>query len=751
MKLTIFHFGDSHWICNYKDPSDPARSRPTKEEIDFYEEYIEDFAELTLEQHFGGQIGDEGVFVHTGDFANFYIEDFRKHPIEMQFTDIKNRHLEQLKKAFPRIKRFIAVPGNHDTNRCDGGEELEVKFRDFITALNGWETSFSKPPVVRIPIPGMVDKSVSLFLFNSSATVWNPRGGDAPVPYASVQRKYRLKPTESDFFKIAILHHNVLPQYGQRNKEVSDDVFVDNGDFNSYLSKYNFKLVLSGHQHLDNDVSFSIGDPMSSFHQTRPLVENSVLSLSTPSFLRPELATQLGFNVIEIDVSPSSNIADLTITRYRYLREQAKFEAKPATKHLLLLPKIEDVGGLHEQARRLKISTSFLNKIYDPGYKVEQLERVLSRPSQKEHFERMRKSIEMGQKLATNNIFAMYSTAILPAHTWMRHEQTFHRLFLTNATRGFKRSPQAICAEETLFNFRFSKPVYAAILQSLANAKSLNVSERIWQRQLPVNDEVVAFISSTHTQPKCSLSQWEGNPVIPVGTGATIGSEQIGLFRNQKISLQFNCNNRDIPDTFSISEAEVYPEEPFEIARILLWPMEYFRSEDALQFIELHEESFIPLFWIDPTRLKSRVNTFRNEIGYALLYAYKFKDFRTKEKPILQSEPQVFLNNASGEALIPAELIHLSRMGSLSSLDSALWGQGGAPEYYRLRNRHLSAEFSSLLYRPDILLAVDAFAMIQTHHYDDVRNELASIYGWCDEWLTGQSTGNSPPVDGYLI
>jgi hypothetical protein len=710
MKLSIFHFSDSHWVPTWADPATKTIFRPTVAQTEFYQRYISDFDSLDLTPYYG----DKTLLVHTGDFANFYDRKDKRPlaPIKAQFQDIRKRHLSTFESKFKNVDGRLVVPGNHDMD-LDAPETK--RFRDFEYTFRNWATPFSNP-VVRYAIPGLEGKDIAIFLFNSAST--SEKDGQR-VAIANVPDKDMTDPDPADYFRIAVLHHNLLPHYGQAQRP-GRDIFTNNGEFNRYLGDNNFKLVLSGHQHLGNEMFFAVPGTLPGTDFARPTLESVFLSLAAPSFLRTEYVTLLGFNLVQIELLNDSNFATVRLTKFRYDREYnpRRFIGTPGPVFQILLPRIGDLRLTPaEQTRRIRTARKVVDRFYDRLFDITQIEQITPPFAKTGHFERVRKSLELCQQVP-NNIAAMYSVAVLNPSFWWQAESVFRRLSVENLARAASRNSTP--RTTPTFLFRFSKPLLQAIKTSRSNGRVLSVAANLRGREGELGPGG-AFGLNANPSNSGSVSTWE---VDDYKTGEKSLTRRILLEpTNQEISYRLsNWTKGRSPDTL-------------EIARIAIWPATFFDSDAACRVIQFHEDCLVPLFWLDPERLVSRPDKNGKRVqraswGYILIYARKYRDLPGGEVFVKRRRPLTFINDKEG--LVPT---HASeRPGSPDAYDTDLWGSG-APAHYRKNNLYLAAEFSALLRRPDIMFAIDAYGMHRAGLLAEVRTIFDRKHGDRDKWL----------------
>lgn len=683
MKLSIFHFSDSHWVPRWTDPTTNDPHEPSPERVAFYTDYIRSFEALDLKRYYG----DETIVIHTGDFGNFPSKKENEliPPVKEMFADIRDRHLRTFDRKFNDVCHKLAVPGNHDADR--EANETE-RFSEFCAALRHWhwKTPFDTP-VVRFSIFDLGDKHISISLFNSvsaerDAAIERDRM-DAVLP-------------DTDYFRIALLHHNLLPHYGQRANRAA---FVNGGDFNTYLGDNAFKLVLSGHQHLGNEMLFAVPTCLKGSDQARPTLESVFLTIAAPAFLRPEYSALLGFNVVEIEIVNDSNFVTITLHKFRFSRERhvgaGRFE-KPETIVFRLLASRIDRGNrpLSEQERRIKIARKVVDRLYDSDSEITQLEQLVLPSEKPGHFQMVRRELQVCQQIP-NNIAALYSIAVLPPSHWWQGESAFRRLFIENVGRAASRSE---AREPTpVFSFSFSKPLVEAINRARANAQALKIMKYLRDRR----------------EQLFNLGRWcESRLDLNVNSESSMSVWELEDYPQTNESL----TRRILVKSTNNEIAHTVPEwdccnsrETLEIARIAIWPAEYFEYPDAGRLIELHEDCLVPLFWLNPTKLMSSPDKTgkrgqRKQWGYDLIYA---RQYRNREGAIAQvlDLPRRYINDKKGESPV------LDKSPGREAYANDLWGDNGAPAYFRQYESRLSAEFSVLLRRPDILFAIDAYAM----------------------------------------
>jgi 3',5'-cyclic AMP phosphodiesterase CpdA len=707
MKLTLFHFSDSHWIPKWIDPTTKRKYGPRQVQVEFYSDYIRDFEALDLT----GYYGDRTLLVHTGDFADLSPRKDKTPvaPIRQQFDDIKKRHLITFTRKFKNIDGKLAVPGNHDADRSAG---RVARFRDFRNALEDWKTPFNDP-VVRFPIEGLGNKRIALFLFNSVSMRKDEKTGKM-CPEIAVDRAAMCRsPRNTDYFRIALLHHNLLPHYGQRAKR---DVFTNNGNFNTYLGDNNFKLVLSGHQHLGNEMFFAVPEQLDQLSFARPTLESVFLSLAAPSFLRAELVALLGFNIVEVEIPKDSNFATISLSRIRYSRERhaRKFFTTDRTVFQVLLPRIDSVGLTPpQQARRIEVARKVVDRFYDGDFDITRIEELMFPFARTHHFEKVRRALQVFQHIP-NNVAAMYSVAVLRPSYWWQAESVFRRVFIENLSRAANRGRGR--AASPTFLFRFSVPLLDAIQSSRSNARALRIADEVRAR-------------------KRNLGQWCESIIADPARGSSISVWGVEAERKEHTAprtIVLQSTRNEIPQTVPDWD-KVNSPDTLEIARVAIWPSHFFDTEDASRVIEFHEDCLVPLFWLDPKRLLSATGTPRKHWGYILIYARKHRDpDAAGEQFAPQRRALRYINDSEGVNPIQ----HFGQ-GKVDSYANDLWGPNGAPAHYRRNNTYLSAEFSTLLRRPDILFAIDAYALHRAGALVELGSSLNQIHRGCQAWLAG--------------
>jgi hypothetical protein len=692
--------------------------------IDFYNDYINAFEALNLKEYY--EDADTALLVHTGDFANFPSpkENELIPPVKEMFDDIRIRHLETFDRKFADISEKLAVPGNHDADR--DADEKE-RFAHFCTALRHWrwKTVFDTP-VVGYQNANLGDKQVAVYLFNSVSATKDESGQLHPEIKIELDKAPKNLP-EKHYFRIALLHHNLLPHYGQN---VTGKVLVNSGDFNTYLGDNNFKLVLSGHQHLGNEMLFAVPTCLEGRKDARPTLESVFLTLAAPSFLREERGVLPGFNVLQVEILNDSNFVTITLHKFRYSREGhhgAGRLLKPDTIIFqLLVPRIDT--GLKpklppgEQDRRIRVARKVVDRFYESEYDdvthIEQLVLPSARPA---HFQTVRRELQLCQQIPSN-IAALYSTAVLPASHWWQGESAFRRLFIENVGRAAVRTK--VQEGRPIYSFYFSDPLIAGIRQARENGQIVTVAHRLRSTKREIRRWCESRLEwDAHND--FSISVWELEDYTHANESLT-RRILVKPTEKDKSTEKEKPTEKEIARSIPEWDGHNSP-ETLEIARIVIWPPDYFQNPDAGRLIELHEDCLIPLFWLSPEKLVSSRDREgnrqpRKRWGYDLIYARKYPGRADPEFPLRH------VNDENGAVAIPTQSL------GRDAWANDLWGVNGAPAYFRKHEAHLSAEFSVLLRRSDILFAVDAYALYHAGALDEATPTLTRRHD-DDTWL----------------
>jgi hypothetical protein len=267
-----------------------------------------------------------------------------------------------------------------------------------------------------------------------------------------------------------------------------------------------------------------------------------------------------------------------------------------------------------------------------------------------------------------------------------------------------------------------SAPLATAIQNARLNAKFLSIADKLRKKKCDTAHWCEARLAWDVAN-EASLSVWE---LEDHSRGENLVTRGIRL----------EPTGNEIVPTLAEWDKDNSP-ETLEIVRIAIWPPKFFDDPEAARVIEMHDDYLVPLFWLSPARLLARADSEgirrpRSDWGYDLIYARRYKDPNaTDEIPIDHERPLRFVNDNRGK--VPKRKYDEDRPDAYAN---DLWGYGAAPADYRRHDTHPSAEFSTLLKRPDILFAVDAYAMRCAGLLDDVTSTLNERYGLCDDWLS---------------
>jgi 3',5'-cyclic AMP phosphodiesterase CpdA len=762
MKITILHLTDPHWICfnarNFilsRVYQDAHGDETTKTEVvarvrQLIEKDVADYGHIKhafnnvdITHHFQSIDGatNTSVLLTTGDLANF----FSYHgvlTVAKQFADIRS-HFLPLIEGKHRFDLKIAVPGNHDVDKDSQSPSEAVRFRRFYGIFDTtWHTPLSDPSLCI----GEKPNQIRIWLLNSSRRVGIDKQSSEQKALDTVHifeqdiDKWREALQPEDRMRIVVMHHSPVPNDSDLRKR---DVFVNNHHFNGTLVQTNVKLVLSGHHHIGDELYAAIPGCLQPFPgriepvAANPMIESGFLSVSAPTFLRsPDRSGySQGFNIVEVEILPGDNIATVTVTKYRFTSEHndPRFQVMECPlRYRIALARLQDIFPEPTiRERRIAVMENAAREIYSTR-PIEPLERVLGIKLSAKTLEDLHRIID-SLKGRKERILGLYSVTVLPPAAWWANQLTrrFRGAFLENINRAIHRGASLRQRRPTAF-FQLSESLHAAVTQALSSAESLGVVQRLRSEMSAEEDKFAHEERDFITE---SLEAAGGN--LAVSSLSAWGRNVSMTPNDDKISERWGDSNVlhtlfekgpwDIPRSGDLNDIR-RPEDSFELARILYWPLEDFDSGYALRVIEFHEDFHVPLFWLSPEWLRGRLGEPRKAIGTFLIC----------EKGPTTVKSITYPSNIRGEAPTEHDVYPADKPNDAKAIQ--FWGAGAYPKVLHDSPNSGTLEMRALLRRPDILFASDVWALRKMHRGDSsdvIADYLAKKSEECKAWLAG--------------
>ncbi|MGJ8678476.1 MAG: metallophosphoesterase family protein [Akkermansiaceae bacterium] len=763
-KIIIYHISDIHWVHS---------SAPNSVEVRQYQDaLIQDFELLDLSKH----KSDKKILVLSGDLANFYTKP--EASLEDQYEQAFEEVISKIEAKFsPDFK--IAIPGNHDLDKT--AETDSERFSAFynIFTKNGWKVSLNEDSVDYC-IQG--SQKIVFHLFNSALECGKIKkyvcssckeGVDASLlscpncknGEGNCYPQERLDPArvqldklkklscdlgENELLRVAILHHNPLPQSGQEERIVKEDTFTNNGDLIGHLISKNFRLALSGHYHVGS--LLFVGKPYLTNAQStssyQPFMESGFYSVGAKSFAKFEMAINPGFNLLEIEYNDEENLAELVINEYEFDRSQACYRSS-YKKMPLALKSIEQISSDPETSKKMLLNT--IKYLYNDK-RLPPLNRVLNPNYRSEAFQSLDKVLTGFGEL--DSVRAMYAVSVLPPESWWANKltQTFRKYFIkhyTTAKENFNALPDDDLRKGAAgipLLFKFSIPICSAIDTAKESSRKLYVMGLLTSEELDENlsYEEKAFVKRSiyptlehgNTTGLNSLSIWDnhlnGNPAIQYDSSSKSAAPSTANF---SVFYEPISNDREILYNFNTEENKKSLEDSYELCRIVLWDKHDFDSIYALHVIQYHEELGVPLFWLSPKHLCGKKGRLRKKIGSLMINALKeerrhdwmdrtvTRNIYTNEKGITPTAKEYY-KDATGEGFE-----YMSR---------GLWGKSESPEGYAHGDSSID-EFTLLLNRPDIMFAADVWILYKLQKWDEIEKYLEKQQDAVTDWLNTSS------------
>tara|TARA_R110002049_G_scaffold145401_1_gene307744 strand:- start:61 stop:2313 length:2253 start_codon:yes stop_codon:yes gene_type:complete len=743
MRLRIYHISDVHWTSSTIAP---------QKLTDYYNAFVSDFKAL----EFGESMADHTVLVVSGDLPNQYEEGGP--PLNQYFQEIEERFLPILTEKFCP-STLIAVPGNHDLDRRSSGAQ---RFGAFEHCFRDWHTPFTRP-FVRLRVGA---KSVLFWLINSAQECgimsrFTCKCGKETISYTDPVKvsqetmdECASQLSDDDDFRIAILHHNPLPQVTHNDSEYKRDVFKDNGDFNEFLIQNGFKIVLSGHYHVGSSIyaakpfSFTSDGITHNDSEIKPLIESGFYSFGAKSFLRPEYGMNAGFNVVTIELPDESRIANVDLVEYqRYLGETGGRPNRfvpTSTSFRVATKTLEQISNAPSRARKLlELAVSHLYSNMSLGA----LSRVLDPVSSERHFKALDRKLKSFDGQGKNFIYAAHTVSVLHPEQWWANKLTslYRRLFAQHLLMASKRAPASQRPKHGGYplNFQFTTEVDLAIDRSLRAAEELNVlfsvkealsgNSLTYEEEKFVRDAISAFPDhSSSLSAKSSLSLWDN--IVPLDAMSPPREVKENLSCSSgSFSVTREPPKADFDFDFTSGGRSESRSDCLEIVRIALWNREWLDSSYAMSVIKFHEDFGVPFFWLDPTRLKNQQGFLRKNYGLMILYA---TDEEVNGKIFQTRKPHVSYHDVNGQPLNFQHPLYEERVSGGDYMSGPLWGPGLGPVEYGPRDFG-NKEFSLLLRRPDLMFAADAWILTRVGKSNDIDRRVKSMGESIDLWLRG--------------
>ncbi|GAB5561918.1 MAG: hypothetical protein SynsKO_35650 [Synoicihabitans sp.] len=647
----------------------------------------------------------------------------------------------------------LAVPGNHDIQRAaEKNKNGESRYQNFIKLfqrLEGWRTPFdSTASVFHVPSEKILGKSVSFLLVNtsrnseSSATQWNVREildkielerkqiHSNPIEVGDEQYRNLSQQLDSgdQGLRIALMHHSPLPHPNEKIGEEEKNTFKDSGQYLKFMVKNQVQLGLAGHMHSDDVAFYSRPLDGAESKSLSPYFQSGSLLITTKAFLPFVEGEAPGFKVIRIRMFANSDVADLRITDV----SKSEGSAKEGEIRRLLLPTKKLSGS------SLEVWADFLKRLYGGEKKIEELRRLLDRKLySKKQINTLRDFIHRA-----GDFRAGYAVNIIPADVWWRTDAQYllpavAQNSLTDAAvtahlakkdyfeklskridevdENLCQLPHDIDNIPTLY-YTFSRSLCTGIGFAKYASRSIKVStlvaDYLGGGALEISDEIRYLkslvagpggkpLSSTHD----SLSIWDNKKrktelrEVPYGSSQTIG------IKNHKFDPRSHFG--DEVNRKNISRLN-------ESCRVLIWPLDEFDGEAAFRIVRLHEMMKVPLLWLDPDYLLSKNGNKRKEVGhFTILPAGAETHSRSN------------LTNVYGEHPREDELYCAPWGDRVNNLGDCLWGGDlEVPDSLPSEGCDALSEFQALVVRPDIMFAVDVWALCQLQRKNVVREYL---------------------------
>ena len=275
-------------------------------------------------------------------------------------------------------------------------------------------------------------------------------------------------------FRIAVIHHNPLA-YPAEAANPKPYRFLNDGAFNDFLIKNDFRLVLHGHQHAAELLSFS--NASNRPEQSWSGLGSGFVCLGAPSFGADD-ASGFGFNIVRIEPGLSTYAVGIQRLNWGHGRGGG-LQAPTKIESDYIVP-LED---LDKERRALlnKLSTMVLNQVRLPDLRRDA--DIGTTPFEAELFERLRQ-----ERSVHKNIRAMYSLSVFGPELWTdtRHAE----FFLPEARRNIARAAALAKSLEARYQsidntaikvkfqeilssgtpnllFRFSSPLYHAPMSAV--------------------------------------------------------------------------------------------------------------------------------------------------------------------------------------------------------------------------------------------------------------------------------------------
>jgi len=640
------------------------------------------------------------------------------------------------------FERALVVPGNHDVDwnvvrqrqlRQSEGDPLESFHSLFSKAYASWQRGLetyvprsealdvaSERGILRLGGPAFFHEVVPFNSVELGGTV-NPvlkpllgdiqtKDGKLTVPDATIdpafvhpedfERYRQCLPETKTGLRIAVLHHNPLAYESESAKPYR---FVNDGAFCSFLLEQNFDVVLHGHQHFSK--VFRLGEHGLDGKEAGS--KGGFLCIGAPSFGGSENNDQ-GFNLITLDRKDGESFVTMALERVKFTYDTNtgfKNPSQCSSSHLLPVAPLVD--------ERL----AFFDGMFRRLHSAEPLTSIKANPGQAQSEENKEAAFFRSMRRIREElqgIRAIYSLSVFPPARWS--EKRLTEFFLPEARRtimaaGHAAATTGFPANSWALHFHFSTPLHAAIRQALENSRRLRVSMVVRDQLdggLRCSDRATGYLaralglaSAPHQNREQSLSIWDNVPSIRMNGN---GEPDIAPALVEEAWLSMSDSGWTPSNQFQSGALEQLCEFP----RIVLWPIETLHDRDeALACIEFHETCGFPLFWLDPSALRTPNGGTRQAMGHFHVFA---KSDRSGQE---LRRARTAVNDTAGAMFAPEDM---------SNPVQELWN-GGIPAGMPSDPTFLD-EFVYLLGRKDVLLAADAWALSL---FDEGRQLLADL------------------------
>lgn len=732
MNFRILHISDLHTGLKLEEDQTARTAQNFCQQI--YERIDSSWREVNQRKF--NQNKKVDLLIISGDLISGDL--LQTHDAETQFRCICDEFIVNLQKLLTLDqpdKKTIIVPGNHDVDR--NGRAVEWGLFNFYDRLKYVATLPEKIPDVSIitprkdlliwpvnsvPLAGQEDTAIKEYIEE-----YIERNQDQRIPivdpayvspYSMIKCKTELN-NKRQKLKIAVIHHNPLPFKDEGTYfKIEKYRFINDGQFNHFLVENGFQLVLHGHQHRGRIAFFSTDERRNKDN----VINCGFLCIGAPSFGGNR--NFIGYNIIDLEIeSDYSHTASVNIQQ---ISVSDPSEDRTSGPYLIPLNRELDqerqnlLFQVNKDIHNSK-NISKYKKIFEPTEKLTQ-----------QHFDFLRK--RFSEHRGTR---AIYSLSVFPPEKWGAQQLT--EFFLPHGKKNIARAVALATKNEyqlfidknldedrkkrikRLFDlghpglhFLFSPPLCHGIQSARNNARTMAIAELAktqWQdktsllsRKFQDNFEVRMFLNKNFASEDqfSSISIWDN-----AGFAQDLDTEQINFpdFEIEESDWRTTPFLDDIYVTFSELPETPKPYWPkssdainwlpnlLEFPRIFLWELQEFKKPDAIKCIIFHEEFGLPLFWLDPSSLKTRV--VRQKFGYVSIFS------RRDNAGNSRTRADELSNDDKGQTFLDTRLELPQIWGDNFSIPTGL-----APDSF------LVDEYFLLLQRKDIMFAADVWAMV---------------------------------------